>query len=377
MKVVVVAAFSALALCAAAQEGIPAPDSKAIYEHTQAACVLILSGDSAGHVTSIATGVVISRDGVILAPLHAVKGAAAVQIRLANGEVFDQVMLLGSDERRDVAALKISAGALPALIPESTAGVAPGDPIYAVTNSSGLTWVTTEGILFAISPADEIPGAGSGFNVMRFTAAIAPSASGGALVDHNSALIGIITGPKGAASPFAVPVGSVLGLPEAGPRIALGSGASLQLIAPPAETVPQPGATAAANTDPKQIIKNAKTVYVHSKTMFITVEAMDLALTQQKEWPDLGLTIVQDPSAADLLIEVSRVKFTNVHSFVLSDKKTSIVLNSGNEIAVNGALASRSLAKDIVTILSAARVTAPANKPANPALPGPYSVPRK
>jgi hypothetical protein len=207
---------------------------------------------------------------------------------------------------------------------------------------------------------------------LRFTAAVAPGSSG-VLVDHSGALIGIITGTKGAASPFAVPIESVLGLPEAGPRTALGSGASLQLLAQPAETVPQAGATAATNTDPKQILKNAKTVYVNSKTMFITVEAMDLALTQQKEWPDLGLTIVQDPNAADLLIEVSRVKFTNVHYFVLSDKKTSIVLNSGNEIAINGDIASRSLAQDIVAILSAARLTAPVK----PGMPGPYSVPRK
>jgi hypothetical protein len=372
MKAVIVAAFAVITLCAAAQEGSPAPDSKAIYEHTKAASVLILSGDATGRVTFIATGVVISKNGVIFAPLHAVKGAAAVQIRLANGEIFDRVELLGSDERRDVAALKISAGALPALIPGNTASVALGDPVYAVTNSSGLTWLTTEGILYAISPAEEVSGAGSGFNLLRFTAAVAPGGSGGALVDHTGALIGIITGPKGAASPFAVPIDSVLGLPEAGPRTTFGSGATLQLIAQPAETVPQPIA-AAASTDPKQILKNAKTIYVHSKTMFITDEAMDLALTQQKEWPDLGLTIVQDPSAADLLIEVSRVKFTNVHTFILSDKKTSIILNSGNEIAINGDIASRSLAKDIVDIFSAARLSAPAK----PGLPGPYSVPRQ
>jgi hypothetical protein len=372
MKALIVAAFAALSLCAAAQEGSIAPDSKTIYEHTKAASVLILSGDAAGRVTSIATGVVISKNGVILAPLHAVKGAAAVQIRLANGEVFDQVVLLGSDERRDVAALKISAGALPALTPGSSATLALGDPVYAITNSSGLTWLTTEGILYAISPAEEIPGAGSGFNLLRFTAAVAPGGSGGALVDHSGALIGIITGPKGAASPFAVPIENVLGLPEAGPRIAFGSGATLQLLAQPAETVPPPGATSAASTDPKQILKNAKTIYVHSKTAFLTVDTLDHALRQQKEWPDLGLTIVDDRNAADLLIEVDRVVFTNVHTYVLTDRKTSIVLGSGQVPAFNGIIASGPMAKEIVDIISAARVTAPAG----PVLPGPYSVPR-
>jgi hypothetical protein len=324
--------------------------------------VLILSGDGAGRVTSIATGVILTEDGVIFAPLHAIKGVAAVQVRLANGEIFDQVILLGSDERRDVAALKISAGALPSLNVGFSATLAKGSPVYAVTNSSGLTWLTSEGILNAISPAEEIPGAGSGFNVLRFTASVAPGASGGALVDHTGALIGIITGPKGAASPFAVPIENVLGLPEVGPRIAFGSGASLQLLAQPAETIPQPG-TAAASTDPKHILKNAKTIYIHSKTAFLTVDTLDHALTQQKEWPDLGLTIVQDRSAADLLIELDRPIFTYVHTFVISDKKTTVVLGSGKVTAFDGTIASGGLATEIVKILSAARLSAPSKKP--------------
>jgi hypothetical protein len=361
MKALIVAAFAALSLCVTAQEGSPAPDAKAIYEHTQAASVLIMSGDSTGRVTSIATGVILAKEGVILAPLHAVKGAAAIQIRLANGEIFDRVELLGSDERRDVAALKISAGALPALKTGASAALALGSPVYAVTNSSGLTWSTTEGILYAISPAEEIPGAGSGFNLLRFTAAVAPGASGGALVDHNGALIGIITGPKGAASPFAVPIENVLGLPEAGPRMAFGSGASMQLLAQPAETVQQPG-SATANADPKQILKNVKTIYVHSKTAFLTVDTLDHALSQQMEWPDLGLTIVGDARMADLLIEIDRPVFTYVHTFVLSDRKTSIVLGSGKVTAFDGTIASSGLAKEIVKIISAARLSAPAKK---------------
>src|SRR5260370_29658534 len=91
------------------------PDANAIFEHTKAATVIILTGEGAGRLRSIATGILISKDGVLLTALHAVKGAAEVQVRMANGEVFDRVELLGSDERRDIAALKISAGPLPPL----------------------------------------------------------------------------------------------------------------------------------------------------------------------------------------------------------------------------------------------------------------------
>ena len=64
----------------------------------------------------------------------------------------NRVELLGSDERRDVAALKISAGALPAIPVGSSSGLAQGDAVYAVTNAGGLAWSATEGIPLRRSP---------------------------------------------------------------------------------------------------------------------------------------------------------------------------------------------------------------------------------
>jgi hypothetical protein len=355
-----VALLAAFVLPIAAQQAQSAPDAKTIFEHTKAATVIILAGEGAGRLNSIATGVIISKDGVILTALHAIKGAAEVQVRMANGDVFDSVVLLGSDERRDVAALKISAGSLPVLTPGSTAALAQGDPVYAVTNANGLTWSATDGILSAIRPADEVPGAGSGFRLLQFTAPVAPGASGGALVDRSGALIGIITSRKGTAA-FAVPIENVLGLPESGSHIALGSGASLQMPAQQAAEVPQSSA-AISGTDPKQILRNAKTIYIHSKTSFLTVDTLDRTLVQQKEWDKLGLTIVGDQRVADLLIEIDRPLFTYVHTFVISDKKTTIVLGAGKVTAFDGTIASGGLAKDIVKIFSSARLPEPAKK---------------
>lgn len=354
MKALFVAAFAALPFLANAQQTSSVPDSKTIFEHTKAATVIILSGEGAGRLNSIATGVIVSKDGEILTALHAVKGAAEVQVRMANGEVFDRVEMLGSDERRDVAALKISAGALPALSQGSTESLAQGDPVYAVTNSNGLSWSATEGILSAMRPADEVPGAGSGFRLIQFTAPVAPGASGGALVDRTGALIGIITGGKGTAA-FAVPIENVLGLPDAGPRIRLGSGASLQMPAQQAAAIPQSSA-AIASADPKQILKNAKTIEINSKTSFLTVDTLVRALMLEKDWDRLGLTIVNDQRVADLFIVIDRPLFTYVHTFVISDKKTAIVLGAGKVTAFDGTIASGGLAKDIVKIFAAARL---------------------
>jgi len=347
-------ALAAFAATLASQQIASAPDSKTIFERTKAATVIVLAGEGAGRLNSIATGVVISKDGVILTALHAVKGAAEVQVRMANGDVFDKVTLLGTDERRDVAALKISAGGLPTLSAGSTAMLSQGDPVYAVTNADGLTWSATEGILSAVRPADEVPGAGSGFRLLQFTAPVAPGASGGALVDRSGALIGIITGGNGVAA-FAVPIENLLGLPDSGFHIALGSGAALRMPAQEAATVPQSSA-AIASSDPKEILKNAKTIYIHSKTSFLTVDTLDRALLLEKNWGKLGLTIVGDARVADLLIEIDRPLFTYVHTFVLSDKRTSIVLGSGKVTAFDGTIASGGLAANIVKIFSAARL---------------------
>jgi hypothetical protein len=299
--------------------------------------------------------VIISKDGVILTALHAIKGAAEVQVRMANGEVFDRVELLGSDERRDVAAIKISAGGLPNLVPRANAALTPGDTVYAVTNANGLAWSATEGVISAIRPADEIPGAGSGFRLLQFSAPIAPGSSGGGLVDRTGELVGIITGGAG-SSGFAVPVENVLGLPDSGRRVTLGSGSSLQMPAREMAEVPQSSA-AISNADPKQIVKNARTIFIHSKTSFLTVDTLDRALALQKEWPQLELTIVQDQRVADILIEIDRPLFTYVHTFVIIDKKTSIILDSGKVTAFDGTIASGGLAKDIVKFFASTRLS--------------------
>jgi hypothetical protein len=360
MKALLITSLFALPLFGVAQTAPTTPNTQAIFEHTKAATVIILAGEGSGRLDAISTGVMISKDGVILTALHSIKGANEVQVRLPSGDVYDRVQLLGSDERRDVAALKISAGALPALAPGNTSTLAQGDPVYAVTNAGGLTWSASEGILSAIRPAEEVPGAGSGFRLLQFTAPVAPGASGGALVDRNGAVIGIITGGKGPAA-FAVPIESVLGLPEEGPRRMLESGAALQLPVQEAAQVPQSSA-AIAGSDSKQILKTAKTIFIHSKTAFLTVDTLQRALALQKEWEKLGLTIVNDQRVADLLIEIDRPLFTYVHTFVIIDKKTSIVLGAGKVTAFDGTIASGGLAKDIVKIFAAARLPEPSPK---------------
>lgn len=114
--------------------------------------------------------------------------------------------------------------------------------------------------------------------------------------------------------------------------------------------------------DSQQALRSAKTVYLKSKSAFLLVDSLDRTLIQQKDWPRLGLNIVQDKSAADLVIELDRPIFTRVHTFVITDKKTSAVLGAGRVIAFDGTIACGGLAKDIVKILAAAKLPPPSKK---------------
>jgi len=217
--------------------------------------------------------------------------------------------------------------------------------------------------LSAIRPADEVPGAGSGFRLLQFTAPVAHGSSGGALLDKTGQLVGIITSGKDNAA-FAVPVENVLGLADSTHRIALGSGAALQMPAQRNAEVPQSSA-ALSGFDSKQALKTARTIFIRSKTSFLTVDTLDRALAMQKDWPKLELAIVQDPRVADILIEIDRPLFTYVHTFVIVDKRTSVVLGSGKVTAFDGTIASPDIAKNIVKIFSAARLPEP-DKPTAP-----------
>jgi hypothetical protein len=86
------------------------------------------------------------------------------------------------------------------------------------------------------------------------------------------------------------------------------------------------------------------------------VDTVVHALTQQPEWEELGLTIVTDRRVADVFITFDHPIFTYRHTFVITDRRTTAILGSGQMIAFDGSIASGGLAKQIVKIFSDARL---------------------
>jgi hypothetical protein len=130
-------------------------------------------------------------------------------------------------------------------------------------------------------------------------------------------------------------------------------------VHPPA--VPPP--LTAADLDHNKILKNARTLWINSETAFLTSATLSRSLLGQKDWEKLGLSIISGPNygdqnRADLEIQVNRVVFTHIHTYILSDKKTGVVLASGRVRAFDGVVASGPMAEQIVKVLSAARLPA-------------------
>jgi hypothetical protein len=120
---------------------------------------------------------------------------------------------------------------------------------------------------------------------------------------------------------------------------------------------PQPSVIA----ERMQAIKNAQTICIKSDTVFLTVSTFDRALLMQKSWDQLGLNIVANEDChGDLQIDIDRLPATHIHTYVLTDTRSNMVLAAGRVRAFDGVVASGPMAEQIVKILSAARLPAQA-----------------
>ncbi len=334
-----------------------------VVERVSPSAVSILVGRGDGQIAGVASGVIIRSDGVILTANHVLQGIREVQVRLKSGEIYDQAELIASDERRDVAALRIPAMGLPVLPIGDSATAASGSAVFVVSNAVGLPWTASSGILSGLRMADEVPGAGSGYRILQFTAPLAPGSSGGVLVDAEASILGIVIGSfsVGQNVNFAVPIDSVAGLANTSGGMRFDSGARLQSIAtkattpaaisvnPPAAPVTPPNLTL-----PRTGQRQVRTVSVHSKTIYLRRERLQDDIQKTAMFPQLGLRFADYGQTADLAITVDRPVLTFDWTYTLVYQPRSLTLASGVVEAADEFDAGPKLAAVIVEQLATA-----------------------
>ena len=136
------------------------------------------------------SGVIISPDGYIITNNHVIAGSEAISITLNDNKIYD-AELIGTDEKTDIALLKVEADHdLPFITFGDSDAAQIGEWVLAVGNPFNLTSTVTAGIISA--KARDLSGRNSQ-SFIQTDAAVNPGNSGGALVNTNGELIGINT----------------------------------------------------------------------------------------------------------------------------------------------------------------------------------------
>jgi putative serine protease PepD len=367
---------------------VPASAPEDIVERSGSSVVLVIAR-KAQEQPVYATGVVGRSDGIILTAYHAVKDAREAQVRLKNGEIFDQVELIAFDARRDVAALRIPAVGLPTLPMASLAETRAGQPVLVVSNPAGLSWSASSGIVSSVRMADEVAGAGSGYRVLQFSAPVSPGSSGGVVLDAQGRALGLVVGTVtgGQNLNFAVPLESIAGLANGTGGTPLGAGTSLRLpqtqevktaSLPSRDPAPpplrQPDAFAGTQIavqpinpssaelsevitahDPNEILRKFRSMYVISKTLYAKPEVIQSALQKEPALAAWGIVLVSDPQIADLRLTIDRPLFTFTWTYELAHQNSGIILDTNRvKGASDGAIAPK-LAHTLVQKIASAR----------------------
>lgn len=95
---------------------------------------------------SLGSGFILSSDGYILTNNHVVSGAEKVVVRLSDHRELD-AKVVGTDEKSDVALLKVNATGLPAVSIGDSSKLKPGQWVVAIGSPFGFDHTITHGIV--------------------------------------------------------------------------------------------------------------------------------------------------------------------------------------------------------------------------------------
>lgn len=156
------------------------------------------------------SGVIYSKDGLIVTNNHVVAGAQEIVVSLSNGKTYTG-KVLGTDPTTDLAVVKIQADEdLPVAEFGDSDTLMVGEPAIAIGNPLGMEFrgTVTAGVISALNRTIDL--GEQRFRLIQTDAAINPGNSGGALANADGQVIGInsakivVSGVEGIG--FAIPI---------------------------------------------------------------------------------------------------------------------------------------------------------------------------
>lgn len=168
--------------------------------------VLIKTATPAGETSG--AGFVVDASGTVVTNLHVIQDATAVAVKLANGDVYDQVRVKAFDQRKDIAVIQVPAYGLPVTPLGDSDSVEVGDQVVLIGNPLGLEGSVSAGVVSGNRALE------AGFQVIQTDAAANPGNSGGPLLDAAGRAVGVLSFKlRGAENlNFVIPINYVRGL---------------------------------------------------------------------------------------------------------------------------------------------------------------------
>ena len=141
---------------------------------------------------SSGTGVVLTRDGLLVTNAHVVEDAVEIQVLLSDGQQYE-AQAVGLDAISDLAVLRIDAEDLTPAVFGNSDDAQVGDTVVAIGDPLGieLRGTMTDGIISAINRDVEV--GGRVMSLLQTNAALNSGNSGGPLINRFGQVIGINT----------------------------------------------------------------------------------------------------------------------------------------------------------------------------------------
>src|SRR6202045_3621228 len=139
------------------------------------------------------SGFIVRPDGYIFTNFHVVEGAEKISVKLKDGREF-QAKIVGTDEKTDVAVIKIDAKDLPVAQFGDSDAVRVGQFAFAIGAPFKLDYTFTYGVVSGKGRNKLIPTGGYAISdFLQTDASINPGNSGGPLCDIDGKVIGMNT----------------------------------------------------------------------------------------------------------------------------------------------------------------------------------------
>jgi putative serine protease PepD len=179
------------------------PDLASIAKQARRSVFTVEAIDSLGASTSLGSGFVVEADvsrSILLTNYHVIAEAVSTggRIKIRRQDLTFAASVIATNEDVDLAAIEVAEG-LPALTVDADRPKV-GDSVVVVGSPLGLEQTVTNGIVSAFREG-----------YIQFSAAISPGSSGGALVNPDGRVVGVVVGkfvgPEIEGLSFAIPIG--------------------------------------------------------------------------------------------------------------------------------------------------------------------------